>query len=35
MTTFEFIHLTRGSAIVEFEGSQYNVNGEGYSDGTW
>lgn len=35
MPSFTLKKLTRGQAIVEYNGHEYNVNGEGYGDGTW
>ena len=33
--TARIVKLTRGQAIVEIDGEQFNVNGEGLGDGTW
>ncbi|MBT8447879.1 MAG: hypothetical protein KJO38_12060 [Gammaproteobacteria bacterium] len=35
MPAFTIKHLTRDSFIVEFDGFEYNVDGERYGDGRW
>jgi len=33
--TARLVNLTRGEAIVEIDDELFNVNGEGFGDGTW
>jgi hypothetical protein len=35
MSNFSLKHLIRDSFIVEFEGAEYQVDGERYGDRTW